>query len=547
MAILLTSVRTARRRTPLLLTAAVTTVLAAALLSPPSGAEAGSSAAAPASAPATGTPPSGEPAEPGADPGSVPAVAWHGCGRDLRGASKMVQCATYQVPLDYRSPAAGTATIALDRLPATGPDRIGSLFLNPGGPGGSGVDFVAFAGTSPILKALRKHFDLVGFDPRGTNRSTPSIACEPAARTVRRLDRAEGRPAVDRAAVRRALRTGAEYAASCREASGDLVDLTGTEYAVRDLDRLRAAVGDQKLSYLGFSYGTYLGTVYADLYPTRVRALTLDGSVDPRQYGDDFLGLLKLNAQASERSVDAFLAWCSKQPRACQFGDGDAEGAVDRLIRRLDDQPLVKGHGKRRAITNGYTVAEILYLQTGSGRAAWQDTGRALGDIAAGRPVITNADLIDAGGATNIAIECTDSAGSVTPAEFRHYALRSNRIAPRLGPALILGPPIYDGANGAACGRWPASDPPSDWRGDFHAQGAAPVLVVGSQGDPSTPYPGAVALAGLLDSGRLLTEKSGPSSTHTSYFDNACIRRKVDRYLLSLALPAPGSTCGEEQ
>ena len=364
MAILLTSVRTARRSTSLLLSVAVAIVLAAALLSAPSGAQAGSGAPAPAAAPADDPPPSGEPPEPGADPGSVPAVAWHDCGRDVRGASKALQCATYQVPLDYRNTAAGTATIALDRLPATGPDRIGSLFLNPGGPGGSGVDFVAFAGTSPIFKALRKHFDLIGFDPRGTNRSTPGIACESAARTVRRLDRAEGRPVVNRASVRRATETGAEYAASCRKASGDLVDLTGTEYAVRDLDRLRAAVGDQKLSYLGFSYGTYLGTVYADLYPTRVRALTLDGAVDPRQYGDDFLGLLKLNARASERSVDAFLAWCSKRPRACTFGDGDAEGAVDALIRRLDDEPLVTGRGKRRAVTNGYTVAEILYLQT---------------------------------------------------------------------------------------------------------------------------------------------------------------------------------------
>jgi pimeloyl-ACP methyl ester carboxylesterase len=539
------SVRTVRR-TPSLLGVAGTTVLAAALLSGPSGAAAGVSATA-ASARVDGSPPSGEPPEPGADPGSVPAVAWHDCAGDVQGASPALQCATYQVPLDYRDPLAGTATIALDRLPATGPDRLGSLFLNPGGPGGSGVDFVAFAGTSPIFRALGKRFDLVGFDPRGTNRSTPGITCEPAARTVRRLDRAKGRPAVTRAAVRRALRTGAEYAASCREASGDLVDLTGTEYAVRDLDLLRAAVGDQRLNYLGFSYGSYLGTVYADLYPTRVRALTVDGSVDPRQYGDDFLGLLKLNARASERSVDAFLAWCSGRPRACGFGHGDAEGAVDDLIRRLDAKPLVKGHGKRRAVTNGYTVAEILYLQTGAGRAAWKETGPALGAIAAGRPVITNRDLIGAGGATNIAIECTDSAGSVTKADFQQYASKIARVAPRLGPALVLGPPIYDGANGAACSRWPASDPPSDWRGDFHAQGAAPVLVVGSQGDPSTPYPGAVALARQLDSGRLLTERSGPSSTHTSYFYNSCIRRKVDRYLTSVALPAAGSTCAEEQ
>lgn len=545
MAIFPTSLRSSRRTTPLL-GVAVTTVLAATLLGAPPGAQAGS-VTPPAAARADGSPASGEAPEPGAEPGSVPAVVWGPCGDGVPDAGTELQCATYQVPLDYRSPQAGTATIALDRLPATGPDRIGSLFLNPGGPGGSGVDFVAGAGGSRIFKALRKRFDLVGFDPRGTNRSTPTIACEPPARTVRRMDRAEGDPSVDRKAVRRAAQAGAEYAASCRKASGDLVDLTGTEYAVRDLDLLRAAVGDQKLSYLGFSYGTYLGTVYADLYPTRVRALTLDGAVDPRQYGDDFLGLLELNARASERSVDAFLSWCSRHPRSCGFGDGDAEKAVDALIRRLDDHPLVKGRGKGRAVANGYTVAELLYLQTGSGRAAWQDTAQALAGLAAGQVVGSNRDLIGAGGATNIAIECTDAAGSVTKAEFRKYALRSGRIAPRLGPALILGPPIYDGANGGTCSRWPAADPPSDWRGDFHAQGAAPVLVVGAQGDPSTPYPGAVVLAGLLDSGHLLTEKSGPSSTHTSYFYNGCIRSKVNAYLVGLVLPAEGSTCAEEQ
>lgn len=489
------------------------------------------------------SPASGEAPEPGAAVGSVPAVAWGSCAGVVRPAPKALQCATYAVPLDHRDPTGARATIAVDRLPATGPDRIGSLFLNPGGPGGSGVDFVAAAGTSPIFKALNERFDLVGFDPRGTNRSTPSIACEPARRTARRLDRASGDPRVTRRTVRRALTTGAKYAAGCRAASGGLVDLTGTEYAARDLDLLRAAVGDAQLSYLGFSYGTYLGTVYADLFPTRVRALTLDGAVDPRQYGGDFQGLLELNIRASERSTDAFLAWCSERPQACGFGDGDAERAVDRLIRRLDAEPL----GRGRKVTNGYTVAELLYLQTGSGRAAWKETGSLLAAIAAGESAVTNRELIGFGGATNIAIECTDSAGGVTRAGFAAYAEKLARKAPRLGPALTLGPPIYDGANGATCARWPVTDPPSAWRGDFHAQGAAPVLVVGAQGDPSTPYPGAVALADVLDSGRLLTERSGPSSTHTSYFSNTCIRKRVDAYLVGLTLPPEGARCAEEQ
>ena len=176
----------------------------------------------------------------------MPAVAWHACGHDVQGASKALQCATYQVPLDYRNPAAGTATIALDRLPATGPDRIGSLFLNPGGPGGSGVDFVAFAGGSPIFKALRKRFDLVGFDPRGTNRQHARHRVRARGPNGPAAGPGPGpTPVVNLAAVRRAMQTGAEYAASCRKASGDLVDLTGTEYAVRDLDLLRAAVGDR--------------------------------------------------------------------------------------------------------------------------------------------------------------------------------------------------------------------------------------------------------------------------------------------------------------
>src|SRR6476469_3118565 len=189
---------------------------AAALLVAPPGAVAEGSTS------ATGSMAKGDPPEPGAEPGSVPAVAWHACGSDVSG-SKGIECATYDVPLDYEGSTPGTATIALDRLPATGSDRIGTLFLNPGGPGGSGVDFVASVGTSPIFAGLREHFDLVGFDPRGTNRSTPGIACESPQRTVRRLDRAEGDPAVTRAAVRRALRTGAAYAASCRKASGDVV------------------------------------------------------------------------------------------------------------------------------------------------------------------------------------------------------------------------------------------------------------------------------------------------------------------------------------
>jgi pimeloyl-ACP methyl ester carboxylesterase len=501
----------------------------------------GSPVAAPASAAPTRAAETSEPPENGADVGSVPAIRWKTCPDDER-----LQCATYAVPLDYRNPAAGTVELAVNRLPAKGPGRIGSLFLNPGGPGGSGMDVVSGVAQSPLTKELRRHFDLVGFDPRGTNRSTPSIVCEPVARSVRRFDRALGQPAGSTTAAD-ALRQGRQFAASCQKHSGDLLPFMGTEYAARDMDLLRAAVGDDQLSYLGLSYGTYLGAVYADMFPSRVRAVTLDGSVDPFQYGDDYLGLLGANYRASERSVDAFLAWCDRHATTCRFGDAHADEALDALVAHLDDQPLTKGRGAKAATTNGYTVLYILYLLTGQGRGSWPQTGRLLAQIADGKPVITNNDLLGpVGGATNIVIECTDAAGSLVPADFVRFARRSGALAGRLGPALAYGPPSYDGANAAVCSSWPLKNPPSDWRGDFRAQGADPVLVVGSVGDPSTPYSGAVALAATLDNARLLTEGGGPGATHTSFFDNACIRAKVIDYLVSLTLPRPGARCAEE-
>jgi pimeloyl-ACP methyl ester carboxylesterase len=489
-----------------------------------------------------GAAPGGEPPEGGAEVGSVPALRWHVCASDHD-----LQCATYVLPLDYQHPGAGTVRLAVNRARATGPHRVGSLFLNPGGPGGSGVDFVAAVAGAPQLEALRRHFDLIGFDPRGTNRSTPAIACEPVARSVRRFDHALGQPGAGRTALD-ALREGRQFAASCQRRSGRLLPFMGSEYAARDLDHLRAAVGDEHLSYLGLSYGTYLGAVYADLFPGRVRAVALDGSLDPFGYGDDYLGLLGLNYRASERSVDAFLAWCSRNASRCHFGDGAAAEALDALVAHLDGQPITKGQGAERVTTNGYTVLYLLYLLTASGREAWPQTGELLAKIAAGTPVVTNEDLLaPVGGATNIVIECTDAAGSLGPADFVRFAHRSRALAPRLGPALAYGPPSYDGANAAVCSSWPVRNPPSDWRGDFRAQGADPVLVVGSVGDPSTPYPGAVALAATLDHARLLTESGGPGATHTSFFDNSCIRAKVATYLVGLSLPPPGSRCREER
>src|SRR5687767_1946063 len=186
------------------------------------------------------------------------------------------ECATLAVPLDYDDPEGETIGVALIRVPATDPDeRIGSLLVNPGGPGASGVEFVANIGLF-FPDELRERFDIVGFDPRGTGGSVP-IEC------VRSLDEVLGYDySPDSADERDALENGVEeFTQQCEDAHGELLDHISSQETVRDMDRIREAVGDERLTYLGFSYGTYLGAVYADFFPDKVRALALDGAVDP--------------------------------------------------------------------------------------------------------------------------------------------------------------------------------------------------------------------------------------------------------------------------
>ncbi len=488
--------------------------------------------------------------EPGADVGSVPALAWAPCPADPGApeAAPALECATYDVPLDYAHPGGGTATLALTRRPAADPaHRIGSLFLNPGGPGGSGTGLPA----SDTFDALGQRFDLIGFDPRGVGASTPTIECADAGDLAGLFDAATTAPDPVEGPLG-ALEEGRRFAASCEEASGELLNLVGTEYVARDLDLLRAAAGDEKLTYLGFSYGTYLGTVYADLFPDRVRAVTLDGAVDPNEYGRDLLSLLRKNYRESENALTSFLTWCAEDQKGCSgFGGDDPRAAFDALVSRLDEEPVevVDADGQVQGLLNGYTVVYLAYLQLGGGVPAWPGIGQGLAALTelpaqvgedAGIP--TNAVLLDSLGlaAPNVVVECVDagSTGSpITPQDFLDSSDIALDLAPTFGPALVSGPPSYDGANGAACAQWGTQDESSDWEGDFRAEGAAPVLVVGATQDPSTPYSGAVTLAATLDDAALLTRVG---QGHTSYGDSPCIRESVDAYLIEGTVPRRG-------
>ena len=411
------------------------------------------------------------------------------CLRRRPGSSEQ-QCASYAVPLDYAHPGAGTVQLAVNRLPATGPDRIGSLFLNPGGPGGSGVGFVAAVADAPPLKALRKRFDLVGFDPRGTNASTPGIECEPVGKSVARFDQALGHPGAARTPAD-ALREGRQYAASCQSRSGELLGFMGTEYAARDMDRLRAAVGDEQLSYLGLSYGTYLGAGVRRPVPLACpghRPRRLDRPVPvrrrlPRHPRPELPG-----QRAVRRRVPLLvLRPCRRLP----FRQWSRRAVPGRPGRRAGRPPAHHGKGADRATTNGYTVLYLLYLLTSSGRDAWPDTGRLLAKIAAGKPAVTNRDLLGPdGGATNIVIECTDAAGSLVPADFVRFARRSAAMAARLGPALAYGPPSYDGANAAVCSDWPVRTRPATGAATSGRKAPTPCSWWGRSATPPRPTPG---------------------------------------------------------
>jgi pimeloyl-ACP methyl ester carboxylesterase len=440
------------------------------------------------------------------------------------------ECAELRVPLDYANPDDGrTIDVALFRVPATEPEaRIGSLLMNPGGPGASGVDFVrqvAFAIPDPI----RRRFDLVGFDPRGAGETAP-VKCRRSLDSLFALDFSPD-DAAEEAALDGELQ---RLVGACERRNGDVLPYLSSDSTVRDMDRIRAALGDDGLSYVGFSYGTYLGALYAERFPDRVRALVLDGAVDPT------LDRLQVNVQQAagfESSLDAFFAWCAGDDD-CGFGGGDPAGAYDRLVRRIDRRPVRVDD--RRLGPGELDLAVFSYLYDGElSYASLADALAAAAD-GDGAPLLAEADDFtgrrDDGSYSNEqeafwAIGCLDGPRLGGPEAYRAAEPEVAAAAPRLGRANLN----YD----RACAHWPvpAVAPP----GPLTAAGAAPILVIGTTGDPATPIQWGRDLAAALESG-VFVEVEG--TTHTSFLSlDECVDRLVSRYLVRLEVPPAGTKC----
>ncbi len=450
-------------------------------------------------------------------------LRWRDCGGDF-------ECSRLLVPVDYAHPDGATLRLSVVRRPADG-RRIGSLVLNPGGPGASGVDY-ARAADSVVTDTMRRRYDVVGFDPRGVGRSRP-VHCltDPQLDAFLAID---GTP--DDAAEERALDvTSRRLGQACRARTGALLAHVGTRDAARDLDVLRAALGDRRLTYLGKSYGTYLGAIYAAMFPTHVGRLVLDGVVDP---ADDTVAIGRAQAAGFQLALGSFVADCLSRP-GCPLS-GTRASALDRLARFLDDVDRTPLRASR-PVTQPLAMvgmAEAMYDPR-----LWPFLRLALRDafIGDGTALLTLADLYadrnDDGHYTSnlmvalYAVNCLDLPETADPADLKVRAADYARVSPIFG--------AYVAWSALPCRYWPypAEGKPAPVR----ATGAPPILVVGTTRDPATPYASAVSLSRELDKARLLTYDG---DGHTAYRQGStCIDRHVDAFLLSSRLPPPGTRC----
>jgi pimeloyl-ACP methyl ester carboxylesterase len=443
-------------------------------------------------------------------------------------------CTTLTVPIDYAHPSAGAIQLAVSRELTTHKPNLGEVIVNPGGPGASGVDFLKSA-AGFVRGSLGNEFDVVSFDPRGVGASAP-IRCLSSAQ----LDQWVAFEADPQSpsSVAEQDQLAKQFAAGCKAKSGALLAHVSTVDTARDLDVLRAALGQPKLTYMGFSYGTFLGAIYAQLFPQNVRALVLDGAVDPAASAVE---LDEVQAQGFEVALKAWIAHCvaSTRPVKCPLGTSTAtaEQHLDAFLATLRSAPVDASNGRTLTLSLAVSgIAAALYSildwdqLTISLDGAMKGNGDgllALSDQINGRQSNGSYDnLIE----SNMAINCVDrpSLGPISA-----YAAAAIAGAKDDGPTFGE----YIGWGNIACADWPVAAELAP--GPIAPAGSPPIMVVGTLRDPATPYRWAQSLA---------KEAKGPLLTydgdgHTAFLQSSCIQAVVKTFLVSLTDPAPGTTC----
>jgi pimeloyl-ACP methyl ester carboxylesterase len=462
-------------------------------------------------------------------------LAWSDCGDGF-------QCATLTVPVDWSKPTGETLGVALTRLPAASPDqRIGSLVVNYGGPGESGVDYLRRT-SGRLPQTVRDRFDIVSFDPRGTGTSRPIDCVDDAF-----LDQSAAIAAVPTTTAQLdALHdSNAQFAAGCVQRMGAYAGQVGTRNVARDLEAIRIALGDAKLDYLGYSYGTVVGATYAQMFPASVGRLVLDG---PPDYWISARDYAYRQAKGFMDALSGFLDWC--QQTGCSLAaSGAPRDQLYQLIARVDQQPLPasytsNGVTRDGELTSGLLENGVLSLLYDRSRG-WPlladalseavNTGTApsllaYSDQYLGRDVSGTWDpLVEA----NAVIVCVDRPSKSTPTTAAELA-DVNTFQSQL-------PPWGGSFATASCVGMP-KPAKGDKLGNVRVRGTEPILVIGTTGDPATPYVGAEALIQRTEGSELLTFDS---TEHTAFGRgiSTCIDDAVVTYLVDGTLPPPGTHC----
>lgn len=438
---------------------------------------------------------------------AVPPISWEPCGGD--------ECATVAVPRDHDRLEGPTIDLAVRRKPATG-DRIGALFFNFGGPGSPTTSLLQ---TFPVPSRVRERFDLVAVDPRGVGGSTPlDCGLDPA--TLYSAD-----PTVDDAAdARRLVEVSVRYAEDCAETHGELLPHLGTRDVARDLDLVRAAMGDERIDFVGYSYGTAVGQAYAELFPHRVRTMVLDGLVDPASEGVD---LAVEQARGFETALANWAEGCDTRS-SCRLEQ--PLDAVDRVLAAAEGE--IPSSGGTRALGPGEATLGLafpLYARSlwpaldGAVAAALDGDGTELVQLARRYHQLVEFPAY-------FAVSCLDSSWPRSTDELLARAAEAGEEVPRFGEAIVN--------DYLRCAVWPV---PPDPLGPITAPDAPPILVVSTTGDPATPYENGVAVADRLDPGVLLTHEG---EGHTIVFQGSpCVDRVVIDYLIDQVVPPDGNRC----
>lgn len=436
-------------------------------------------------------------------------------------------CATVRAPMNWDEPEAGEIELALVRHKASG-DPIGSLLMNPGGPGASGYDFVADSLDYAVDAELKQNFDIVGFDPRGVGRST-AVSCYDAAEMDEYLyGLPKNRDVGSDAWIDEMTQSSTDFGKACLDNTGEVLEYITTVQAAKDLDLLRAVLGDDELYYLGYSYGTFLGATYAGLFPDKVGRLVLDGAIDPSTSNFE---VSKTQAAGFEDALRAFLKDCIDSNGDCAFsGSVDAAmNTVKELLDSVEASPLQSSDGRMLGASTLVTGI-ILPLYSPDN---WDYLNMMFADVMAGSADYAfffadqyngrdeDGNYIDNSTEAFMAYNCRDYQYDADPTRMADEAEELAEAAPVFGAYMSYGD--------IGCANWPFPDGAP--REEIHAEGAAPIMVVGTTGDPATPYEWAESLADQLDSGFLVTYEG---EGHTAYNKGSdCVNKAVDDYLVN--------------